>query len=95
MSTKTNKCPICGNAPLISKEPLWRDCGGSIHGYYKNYNFVIRCSEDECPMSKMEFKSDDIYRSEDEAKENIRKLWNDKCNSVKSLMNESRSNQND
>lgn len=83
---KITLCPICGDAPIIDKEPLWKQYGNSTHGYYGNYEHTIKCSNKSCPMSQIKFESDDIYRKPEEAIEKIKNSWNDKCKNIISLL---------
>lgn len=63
-------CPFCGGEAEINKNPLWR----GTHGYKGCYEFVAVCKKCGCRVDHI--KNDSIYRSEEEAQENVIKAWN-------------------
>lgn len=67
---KIKPCPFCGTEVELSKNPLWQ--GG--HGYYNCFEFKIVCSKCGCNVTYN--KNDTIYRSEEEAIQNVIKAWN-------------------
>lgn len=69
-------CPFCGKGVYLEKKPLWRQCGGSTHGYFGSYEFIIECSNPECGCRVNLGANDTVYRSEEEAKKNAIEAWN-------------------
>lgn len=69
-------CPFCGNVPCLEKRPLWRSSGGSAHGYYGCYEYVIKCDRVGCGCSVNLGSNDTVYRSDEEAKQNAIDAWN-------------------
>ncbi len=67
---KIKPCPFCGTEVELSKNPLWQ---GS-HGYYNCFEFKIICSKCGCNVTYN--KNDTIYRSEEEAIQNVIEAWN-------------------
>ena len=65
-------CPWCGAPGSYHKEPAWH---GS-HGYVGNYFYYIECSNPDCRAKAPHGESEDIYRSEMEAREIAIKTWN-------------------
>lgn len=63
-------CPFCGGEAEINKKPLWR----GNHGYKGCYEFVAVCKKCGCKVDHI--KNDSIYRSEEEAQENVINAWN-------------------
>ncbi len=65
-------CP-CGCRDVeLKKYPLWN----GTHGYYGCYEFKIKCNNPKCGWFLKVSKNDTIYRSEEEAKENVINAWN-------------------
>ncbi len=66
---KILNCPICGSFPVYEKKPLWE---GS-RGYHGRYSYAL-----SCPKCKLvpKVSATDISESEDEARKNIMKDWN-------------------
>ena len=69
-------CPFCGEIPYLEKKPLWREYGGSTHGYFGCFEYVIKCRNPECRCTVHLGKNNTIYNSDDEARENAIKYWN-------------------
>lgn len=67
---KIKPCPFCGTKVGLSKIPLWQ---GS-HGYINCFEFKIICPECGCTLTYNE--NDTIYRTEEEAIQNVIKAWN-------------------
>ncbi len=67
---KLKPCPFCGGEAEINKKPLWR----GNRGYKGCYEFVAVCKKCGCKVDHI--KNDSIYRSEEEAQENVIKVWN-------------------
>ena len=67
-------CPFCGEIPYIERKPLWKEYGGSAHGYYGCFEYDIRCHKCGCniPLSG----NDTVYRKDEEARQNAIKAWN-------------------
>lgn len=70
MSKELKPCPFCGAEVELEKLPLWN--GG--HGYHDCYEFKIRCKK--CGAQPTYPRNDTVYRSENEAIENVIKVWN-------------------
>lgn len=59
-------CPFCGSAVELKKEP--------IRGYGGCYSYSIRCDNCGC---KLDYKRNDtVYRSDEEAIDNVVPVWN-------------------
>lgn len=59
-------CPFCGSTVELKKEP--------IRGYGGCYSYSIRCDNCGC---KLDYKKNDtVYRSDEEAIENVVPIWN-------------------
>ena len=67
---KIKSCPFCGTEVELSKNPLWH--GG--HGYYNCFEFEIVCPK--CGCNVRYDKNDTIYRTEEEAIQNVINAWN-------------------
>lgn len=67
---KIKLCPFCGTEVELSKTPLWQ----GNHGYYNCFEFKIVCSKCGCNVTYN--KNDTVYRSEEEAIQNVIKAWN-------------------
>jgi hypothetical protein len=67
-------CPFCGAGVFLHKEPAWN---GS-HGYRGNYIYYVGCTNPDCAVRPTTKKSDDIYRTEEEAREKIINYWNNR-----------------
>ena len=67
-------CPFCGEIPYIERKPLWKEYGGSAHGYYGCFEYDIRCHKCGCniPLGG----NDTVYRKDEEARQNAIKAWN-------------------
>ena len=70
MKYELKPCPFCGNEVQMTKAPLWH---GS-HGYHGCYEFSISCKD--CGCTLLFTQNDTVYRSEDEAQNNVIKNWN-------------------
>lgn len=76
-SPELKPCPFCGSTVEIQKKPLWRtNSDGSTHGYYNCYSLEIICFN--CGCSTFKTKSNTVYRTEEEAKKEIIKNWNER-----------------
>ena len=73
-------CPFCGKDVYLEKRPLWREYGGSTHGYSGCYEFVIKCPNPECGCSVNLGANNTIYCSEEEARKNAIRQWNRRAN---------------
>ena len=71
---KIKPCPFCGTEVELSKNPLWH--GG--HGYYNCFEFEIVCPKCGCNVTCN--KNDTIYRTEEEAINNVTNAWNERKN---------------
>ena len=69
-------CPFCGKLVYLEKLPLWREQGGSTHGYYGCYEYVIQCNNPECRCKVALPENDTIYNTDDEAINNAVTAWN-------------------
>jgi hypothetical protein len=69
-------CPFCGEVPYLEKKPLWQTYGGSTHGYYGCYEYVVQCRNPECLCSVRLGRNDTIYSSDEEAKQSAIDSWN-------------------
>lgn len=67
---KVKLCPFCGTEVELSKIPLWQ----GNHGYYNCFEFKIVCSKCGCNVTYN--KNDTVYRSEEEAIQNVIKARN-------------------
>ena len=76
MTETLKPCPFCGQVVYLEKRPLWRDYGGSTHGYFRCYEYVIECDNPECRCHVVLKGNDTIYHSDEEAKQNAIKAWN-------------------
>jgi hypothetical protein len=69
---KLKPCP-CGCKDIeLRKYPLWH----GTNGYVGSYEFTIKCSNPNCYWTFNAPKNDTVYRSEEEAKENVINAWN-------------------
>lgn len=82
---KLEMCAICGHTPVVLSDSLDR---GNGHGYPGHYNYHIRCSNDECPLSRTVpmFETDDIYRSKEEAYKYLGNKWNVEMRKIRDLI---------
>lgn len=83
---KMNSCAICGHSPIITLSSLDR---GNGRGYPGNFNYHIRCSNNNCPLSRLDiplFATDDIYRSKEEAYEYLCESWNKESVKINKLI---------
>ena len=72
---KLKRCPFCGSKiEEISKIPLW----SGHHGYHDRYEFKIICKK--CGANVKYEKNDSVYRTEEEAINNVIKAWNRRSN---------------
>ena len=62
-------CPFCGNKVEVEKIPLWY---GNGRGYSGCYDFRIKC--ENCGGTVDQPKNDSIYRSEEEARDILKKV---------------------
>lgn len=69
-------CPFCGEVPYLEKVPLWQTYGGSTHGYYGCYEYVVQCRNPECRCTVRLGSNDTIYSSDEEAKQSAIDSWN-------------------
>lgn len=70
MKKEIKPCPFCGNDVEIDEVPLWH----GTHGYFGCYEYKIRCNV--CGCSLQYERNDTIYRSKNEAKDNVIEAWN-------------------
>lgn len=70
MNTKLKPCPFCGTKVEMTKTPLWN---GS-HGYQGCYRFGVTCEKCGCTLRYI--FSDTIYRTEEDAINNVIDAWN-------------------
>lgn len=71
---KIKPCPFCGTKVELSKNPLWQ---GS-RGYYNCFEFEIVCPKCGCNVTYNE--NDTVYRTEEEAINNVINVWNERKN---------------
>lgn len=71
-------CPFCGEIPYIERIPLWQTHGSITHGYYGCFEYEIKCRNCGCNIRLS--GNDTIYHTEEEAKENVIKVWNTRAN---------------
>lgn len=69
-------CPFCGEIPYLERVPLWRNYGGSTHGYFGCYEYVIKCNNLQCGCSVKLGRNDTIYNKDEEARQNAINAWN-------------------
>ena len=70
-------CPFCGDVPILERTPLWSQGPyGSTHEYYGCYEYDVRCHNPSCRCSVLLPKSDTIYNTDEEAKQNAIDAWN-------------------
>ena len=76
---------MCGHSPIITNKSLDK---GNGHGFPGNYDYHIRCSNAECPLSKdiTIFCVDDINRSKEEAYEYLGQVWNEETVRINELI---------
>lgn len=74
MNTKLKPCPFCGTKAKMMRKPLWE---GS-HGYQGCYSFKVTCEKCGCTLNYV--YADTIYRTEDEAINNVINAWNERKN---------------
>lgn len=70
ISKELKPCPFCGADAEFETIPLWH---GS-RGYHGCYEFKIRCKK--CGAQPNYPQNDTVYRSTNEAIENVIKAWN-------------------
>lgn len=59
-------CPFCGSAVYVEKKPLWEEYGGTIRGYYGDYEFVIECKSLKCNIRPRINKFHTIYEKDEQ-----------------------------
>ena len=70
-------CPFCGEVPYLERSPLWTTYkDGTTHGYYGDFEYVIRCRNPECGCSVYLGRNDTVYNTDEDAKNNAIKAWN-------------------
>ncbi len=74
MNTKLEPCPFCGTKVEMMRIPLWH---GS-HGYQNCYDFKVTCEKCGCTLNYA--YADTIYRTEEEAINNVTNAWNERKN---------------
>ena len=74
MNTKLKPCPFCGTKAEMMRKPLWE---GS-HGYQGCYSFKVTCGKCGCTLNYA--YADTIYRTEEEAINNVINAWNERKN---------------
>lgn len=75
---KIKSCPICGDIPIIKIQP--------IRGYEPAVDYIIRCSNAECPLASLARTCDTIYHSDAEADKLVKETWNEYCSHVEKLL---------
>lgn len=75
---KIKFCPICGDIPTIKTQP--------IRGYEPAVNYIIRCSNTECPLFIITQTCDTVYHSDVKAERLVKEKWNNYCSHVKKLL---------
>ena len=77
-------CPWCGSHASLIKDKLWQEHsynGQTItHGYVGNYEYYIRCDNDDCWAVAPNGRIDDIYRSSEEAIRMAKEAWQRRAN---------------
>lgn len=77
---RIKSCPICGDIPYITIEPL---------AHYEGcHEIEIRCSNSKCPMFLIKQSSNTVYHPMEEAQNIVKKKWNIYCDSVEELIKE-------
>lgn len=71
-------CPICGSAPYITKDPLWE----GTRGYVGSYNIKIKCSNDECVLSKNALSHSTMGEGELFAVDSVKEAWNNQFTTI-------------
>lgn len=67
-------CPFCGTKVEMIRKPLW---DGS-HGYQGCYDFKVICEKCGCTLNYS--YADTVYRTEEEAINNVINTWNERKN---------------
>ena len=65
-------CPVCNNSVRMNMTALWHD----THGYHGKYSYELKCPTCGCTWNGC--KSDDIYKSSQEAIDFVTHNWNNR-----------------
>ena len=77
MSKELKPCPFCGAEVELEEIPLWQGSRFDprvYRGYHGCYEYKIRCKK--CGAQPSYPQNDTVYRSKNEAIENVIKVWN-------------------
>lgn len=77
---KIKSCPICGDVPVIKVQP--------IRGYEPDVDYLIKCSNIECPLFSHVYSCSTVYHSAAEAEQLVEEKWNNYCSHVEKLLKE-------
>lgn len=69
-------CPFCGESVFLERNPLWSTHGGSTHGYYNCYEYVIQCHNPKCRCTVKLGNNDTVYNTDENARISAIQAWN-------------------